>query len=288
MIQLSIIIPYYKSRDGLFRLLNTIPEYNWLEIIIVNDHSDDLFFDDVTHSRAILIQQTKGKKWAGAARNTGLDLAKGKYLLFADSDDFFLENAFNIIEQEIKGTVDVVYFSPVSCFENGNNSKRHISYKELVLMYIETKEELIRYRFHVPWSKLIKNDFVKRNNIRFDEVIASNDVNFSLKTGVLAQSIDAYDTPIYCVVENDSSLTKTYTKEVSDSRFAALCRYNDFLIDRNDHNLCAMSGHIWDGRRFGVRYLLGRFKFCLKMKYKLFYDWKHVMRVLKRELNING
>lgn len=78
-----------------------------------------------------------------------------------------------------------MYFFFVSCFENGNNFKRYIFYKELVLMYIEMKEELIRYCFYVFWSKLIKNDFVKRNNIRFDEVIVLNDVNFFFKIGVL-------------------------------------------------------------------------------------------------------
>lgn len=282
-IKVSIIIPYYKSKKSLFKLVKSIPEVEGIEIIIIDDHSYDIDIKDIRHSCAQLLRQQEGKKWAGAARNLGMSVSKGEYLLFADADDYFLPNAFNVILTYCAKNYDIVYFTPTSIKDNGERSKRHTSYKELVDAYIEKQDVSIKYRYHVPWSKLIKKSLVVDNNITFDEVIASNDVNFSLKSSFYAKNIIALKDEIYCVVESDSSLTKSTTLEVSNSRFNAVSRYNDFLISHEDNNLAAMSGHIWNARKFGMKLLLSRLFYSLKKGYKIFYDFQHIIKVIKRE-----
>ncbi|CAM3979296.1 MULTISPECIES: glycosyltransferase family 2 protein [Pseudoalteromonas] len=282
-IKVSIIIPYYKSKKSLLKLVKSIPEVEGIEIIIIDDHSYDIDIKDIRHPCVQLLRQQKGKKWAGAARNLGMSISKGEYLLFADADDYFLPNAFNVILTCCAKNYDIVYFTPTSIKDNGEKSKRHTSYKELVDAYIEKQDVSIKYRYHVPWSKLIKKSLVVDNNITFDEVIASNDVNFSLKSSFYAKNIIALKDEIYCVVESDSSLTKLTTLEVSNSRFNAISRYNDFLISHEDSNLAAMSGHIWNARKFGMKLLLSRLFYSLKKGYKIFYDFQHIIKVIKRE-----
>ena len=88
----SIIIPHHNSPSLLQRLLNSIPERNDLEVIVVDDNSDEekRAYSSRSDVKILYIDklQTRG---AGKARNEGLAVAQGKWLLFADADDFYKE-----------------------------------------------------------------------------------------------------------------------------------------------------------------------------------------------------
>ncbi|MFI8622106.1 glycosyltransferase family 2 protein [Marinomonas sp. NPDC078689] len=282
-IKLSVIIPYYNSKESLSRLLDSIPIFEAIEILVINDHSDDISDVIAKHGSAFLYEQVEGKKWAGAARNLGLKHARGEYILFADADDYFLDGFFSLVSEYFESGKDVIYFSPTSIKVNGESSKRHLRYEELVKNYVSAQDLAIKYRFHVPWSKLFRRRFLLENSIQFDEVIASNDVVFSLKSSVLAESVAADQRSIYCVVESDSSLTKIKSEEVLDSRFYASCRYNDFLRSIGDKNEAAMSQFIYHAYKFSFYKSLSVFFFCKYKKYKVFYDFSHIMKVAKRE-----
>ncbi|MBS0043582.1 glycosyltransferase family 2 protein [Shewanella sp. M16] len=284
-IKVSVIIPYHNSRESLVKLLNSIPDYEWLEVLIVNDHSDDISTIVSEFSRVKYLKQINGKRWAGAARNLGIQYSQGEYLVFADSDDYFLPEAFELIQSMLVCEFDLLFFSPVSETESGSRSIRHLGYKKLVEDYLESNSNDIKYRFHVPWSKVVKKDLVIKNDIYFDEVIASNDVNFSLKVACYAKKIIADNRSIYCVVESDFSLTKQLKEDVIDSRFEALARYNDFLININDPNLAAMSGHLYSASKFGFYKFLSRFFYCKYKRYRIFYSWSHIYSVLQRGLS---
>jgi len=278
----SVIIPYYNSRASLSKLLSSIPEHDWLEVIVVNDHSDSIEDIISKHKRSITFMQLKGHRWAGAARNLGLQKSVGQFILFADADDCFLEGAFDKVYNYCHKSNDLVFFTPTSRKESGESSTRHLSYKQLILDFIETGKDAIKYRFHVPWSKLVSRKLIVDNNILFDEVIASNDVNFSLKCSYFAKNIAVTTDEIYCVVESDQSLTKQLSEEVIDSRFDALSRYNDFLISKGDPNLAAMSGHLFSAYKFGFNKFLSRYFYCRYRGYKIFYSWSHIFSVIRR------
>lgn len=231
-VKISVIVPYYRSKKSLFKLINSIPEQGDIEIIVVDDHSYDIDIKEIHHPFVKLEQQVEGKKWAGAARNLGISIAKGEYLLFADADDYFVDGAFEKIDKYLNENFDLVYFNPTSINENGRPSLRHIKYSNLISNYIKRNDEAIRYEFFVPWSKLYKSELIKRNGIKFDEVIASNDVMFSLMSGFHSKNFEVTSEVIYCVVESSNSLTKVLSEDVVDSRFNVLCRYNNFIKEK--------------------------------------------------------
>ncbi|MDC9529672.1 glycosyltransferase family 2 protein [Pseudoalteromonas sp. Angola-7] len=278
----SLIIPYYNARVSLSKLLSSIPEYNWLEVIVVNDHSDNIEDIIAEHKRSTTFMQEKGRRWAGAARNLGLKKSTGQFILFADADDYFLEGAFEKVYSYCHKSNDLVFFTPTSKTESGDSSLRHLSYKQLILDFLKADKNTIKYRFHVPWSKLISRELIIDNNISFDEVIASNDVNFSLKCSLYAKKIAATTDEIYCVIESNKSLTKQLSEEVIDSRFEALSRYNDFLLSKGDNNLAAMSGHLFSAYKFGFYKFLSRYFYCRYKGYKIFYSWSHIISIIKR------
>ena len=94
----SIRIPHYDIPDLLMRCLKSIPVSKEIQVIVVDDnspHADTYLerYPELSRPYLEFIRTTKGGG-AGYARNVGLDHAKGQWLLFADADDFFVEDIY--------------------------------------------------------------------------------------------------------------------------------------------------------------------------------------------------
>ena len=238
----SVIIPHYNDIDGLSRLLKSIPLEDAIQVIVVDDNSTNIDFSSLemlcNDYNASLFKNTSANKGAGACRNIALSNAKGERLIFADADDFFTDGAFDVIKNTVKKpeaeNVDVIYFSPTSIYsDTGELANRHVPYEELVDKYIKCQDQAIRYQYFVPWSKVIRKDFVEQNTISFDEVIASNDVMFATKAGSLAKQIFVSSDTIYCVTRQKGSLTTKTNNYVRNTRLEVLIRYNEYLYRLN-------------------------------------------------------
>lgn len=239
---LSIIVPHYNSADLLAKLLSTIPNDPKIEVIVVDDHSTKKLveFSDCKRkygNRNIYFFENKiGKKSAGAARNTGIKYARGRYLLFADADDWFLDDFWSTVQRNIAGGADVIYFAPISQKTNGKKSDRHTHYEGLVKKYLtdvsHQNELRLRYLYWSPWSKLVKRSVVVKNNIFFDEIQYSNDLLFAAKLGAAAKTIKASDDVIYCILEHRGSLTARRSESVLMMRRKVYCRYYFYLWSR--------------------------------------------------------
>lgn len=276
--KLSIIIPYHDSLTSVLKLIESVPQDDRIEIIIVNDHSNCIadYISKFFNVRYYTLP--KGKRWAGAARNFGIEKSTGDYLLFADADDYFVSGAFDVINSYIPTEHDIIYFSPTSIKPDGSISSRHLPFCRLVDDFIMKSDPLIRYKHYVPWSKLINREFILQNNIRFDEVIASNDINFSLKLGYYAKSIHATKDIIYCVTDTSNSLTKQTSEEVLNSRFDAAARYNDFLIEHNINHQLPMQTHLINSFKVSWYKFLSDLFRCKHYRYKIFYSPKDIFK----------
>lgn len=227
----SIIIPHYNCPTLLYKLIESIPARDDIEIIVIDDNSKHFLnlSSFINYNISLFINGT-GIQSAGACRNIGLKKATGKWILFADSDDYFLPSAFDTFDRYINSNWDVIFFSPISIDLNtGLVSDRHIYFQKLVRRFINKESDQIKYSFSVPWSKLISNNFLKKHCFRFDEVIASNDIMFSLKVGSMANSIKAIDTNVYCVTNRSGSLVTLRNKDTLRARFMASMRRNKLL-----------------------------------------------------------
>lgn len=241
-ITLSIVIPHLNSRKKLIRLISSIPDSPEIEVIIVDDNSIETEQPrsiDLPKRKKIslLTKKNKGNS-AGACRNVGLSRAKGKWITFADADDFFLPGSLESALNEAKNakpTTEIIFFPPTSIFESNNQpSKRHTSYAELCAKHKEEPSK-IRYRFFSPCSKFISNELITRENIFFDEVVAANDVMFSTKTGHFAREIEISPKTIYCITQSEGTLRYNRSKEILSSRLNVTIKYNDFLAENEKH-----------------------------------------------------
>ena len=172
MPKVSIIVPVYKAEKYLHQCIDSILSQSFTdwELILVNDGSPDrsgAICDEYAQKDTRIRVIHKENGGVGAARNTGLENATGKYVAFVDSDDFcentYLENfglnktiTADLIIQGFKKFVDEER-------PGINYSKRLYTRNNLVEGILDNG----LLSFGAPYCKLFRRDFIERNNIRF-------------------------------------------------------------------------------------------------------------------------
>jgi cellulose synthase/poly-beta-1,6-N-acetylglucosamine synthase-like glycosyltransferase len=288
--RLTVIVPHYNSPRTLQRLIESIPALNWVEVVVVDDNSSEPIDELIAaYPNVRLLQLPKDRKGGGAARNFGLENSDGNWLLFADADDFFVDGAFDKVAEYLSSDVDVVYFAPTSLKEaTGEKGERHRHYEALLHTYSKTSDKSLLYRYFVPWSKLVARRLVERNSISFDEVIASNDMNFSLKVAFYAQKHAVDMSPIYCVTESNGSLTKQVSLAVLESRFYAVARYNRFLQAQGQgRHQVGINLQIYNMRHLGPRQVLKCLAYSLRHRMPLLRGLKPLARQILKDIRSN-
>lgn len=213
-IDVSVIIPVYNTKDYLIKSINSILNQSLkdIEIIIIDDGSTDGSFDVIKRYKEIdprvVIVKLDKNSGQSVARNIGLNIARGKYVYFFDSDDLLLikalEKLFHLAETN---NADVVYFSGKAEYESDelhrlypqyeSYYKRNNEYKDFLdgeSMYIDLVKN---HDYNVsPCLQFIRTSFLKENNIIFYEGIIYEDNIFSFDVIMHAKKVlviqDAY------------------------------------------------------------------------------------------------
>lgn len=240
----SIIIPHKDTADLLIRCVKSIPQRSDIEIIIVDDFSNETEFHKIQdldkYDRRIKIIRSTKRKGAGAARNIGISLAIGEWLLFADSDDFYENDFLSVIDRILKKDTDVLYFSAksVDC-ETLKPARRLPHIKSIFNNYFSDKKnglDAIKYKLFAPWNKVFNANFVKKYHLSFDETIKGNDITFTILAGYFAENIQVIPNELYTVTYRPNSMT--FAKRSIDSYICDICNHlmvNEFFdyIGRN-------------------------------------------------------
>jgi glycosyltransferase involved in cell wall biosynthesis len=229
ILRYSVIIPHYMDCSRLERLLKSIPvTRNDIEVLVIDDCSPDQILLTELKIRLpykqIIWLSTRYNAGAGAARNIGLDNSNGQWLLFADSDDQFLPNAFELFDEKLQPEDELVYYMAEGVIEyNGSPSARSDVFTHLVRAYStmlnESKRFELAIKHTVPWSKIYSRKFINSLGMRFDEVRWWNDVAFNVLAAVQTKRIRSIDSYVYRVHRRASSLTTDQSAEAFIQRF---------------------------------------------------------------------
>lgn len=228
MINYSIIIPHKNSPNQLQSCLLSIPVRDDVQVIVIDDNSSADIVDFCNFpkwgGRNYEYYLTKEGKGAGYARNIGLQHAKGKWLLFIDSDDYVLPTIDELFDNYVNCEADVIFFRPKAVMSDDVTkvSTRANLYNYLIDSYLDTgNENEIRTRFYVPWSKFVRMSLIHKYNINFEEIRYSNDVVFSVKVGCFASAIAVVDNSYYVVTESLHSLTSSFLSKPNELKIRA-------------------------------------------------------------------
>lgn len=202
--KISVIIPVYNTEEYLDKCIQSVINQTLkeIEIICVDDGSTDNSFEILKKyakidKRITVIKQEKLN--AGVARNAGLAVAKGKYLSFLDSDDYFELNMLEVMYQKIMDkNSDIIICRCKSIDLDNGKYNYQIFNKSLRLDIIPESnnfsvQEIPKIIFQFcegwAWDKLFRADFIISNNIKFQSIINFNDNQFTFTALCLAKSI---------------------------------------------------------------------------------------------------
>lgn len=220
----SIIIPHYNIPHLLQRAINSIPNREDLEIIIIDDFSSEQNKLELRKickedSRQIKLLEHSNNKGGGAARNSGMDIAEGEFVLFLDADDFFNDCIDELMTEYADDRMhDVIFFKANSVDNETLVPKDRLNYLndeiDEWLRNPDKGEVGLRYFFGVPVCKIIRRSVIIKNNLRFDETRIHNDTTFAYMLGYAANRIVADPRAGYCATVRSGSVSRQQSDEL--------------------------------------------------------------------------
>lgn len=239
---LSVIIPCYNATDTIVNTLNSLErqKYKDFEAIVINDGSTDNLDEiirEYTRNSDITINYIKQNNGGvSVARNTGLDNAKGQYIVFLDADDVYHCNFISSLYETLnKLNVDTVY-----CLFSRDIKKLSIEEDDGTVSCVErlsANEVMLNFMYKpmpMGFSTFIyKKSILEDNNIRFTpNVKYGEDLEFAWKYLPHCSTGAAIKKPLYGYYDNPKSAINTVNWGKTDL-LASIARVEDYLREVN-------------------------------------------------------
>lgn len=261
---LSIIVPAYNVEsyireclDSVFDNLSADNENN-VEVIVINDGSLDGTLDIVReynkeHPLILIDQKSTG---VSNARNCGMRVASGKYLMFVDSDDYLVSDSLDkllafLTENEDAEIVEYDFYE----FVNANNKLKDMH--EMPSVVCGRGEEIYAswvndsFFRHLVWTKIVLRDLVITNDVFFYEGIIHEDEEWTPRIFAYAKKVLYLPLHVYTYRIREGSLTSKMTRRSYFDRikvFDSLVRFsstNGFTVDYARALRCSASSLYW-------------------------------------------
>lgn len=209
----SVSIPHYNSPRLLARMLKSIPERDDIQVIVVDDGSkkeDVAELKQLQHKNLelILLGENMG---GGYARNIGLQNAKGEWFISVDADDYFADDTFDVFDQYKNESIECLVFCVLCVDSETGVVTREIVANHNVSEYLKKRtkktENLLRYHNLEAWNKLVSMDFIRKNQVHFENCRINIDVLYSILIGINAKKYKVIPNKLYYFTENPNSIT---------------------------------------------------------------------------------
>ena len=249
MPEFSVIVPVYKVEKYLKNCVDSIigQSYQEFELILVDDGSPDTCGEicdkyGTLDTRVKVVHKENGG--LSSARNAGLDIATGKYVIFIDSDDFWddanaLEHIHNYL---IETDADVLVFPAKRYYEN-KDKYTYIITSDVYRAKIIDRDVNASIRYMIEnniyraaaWNKVVKKSIIDSHTMRFKNGYLSEDMDWCGDLLLYAQRFDFYDNPFYAYRQqrNGSITTGKTEKLISDKLYMCEKGYRQALKLQN-------------------------------------------------------
>lgn len=236
---ISIIVPVYNAEKYLEQCLDSLihQTYPNIEIIVVNDGSTDNSSKIIEYYREkdkriyVINQKNKG---LSQARNEGVKIANGAFIMFVDSDDWInLETCNHLIQILYKNkNIDLIFWSYIKEYQNKITEEKYIlsdssnlqkiSYKKLRLRLFgltgsELKDPSNSNTLVTAWGKLYRTSYIKDNMLQFVDtnLIGTEDLLFNIQYFKYISEFYYLNKSLYHYrKENTSSLTNNFKPDL--------------------------------------------------------------------------
>lgn len=240
-INYTIIIPHHNIPELLDRCLSSIPRRDDVQIIVVDDCSRKELLPAIHEVEkkfpgVVFVYDKKGGG-GGHARNVGLTYAQGKYIMFADADDFF-NDCFNAILDDFIGAEEDLIFFKGNSVDTDSYAPAHRAdhLNEFVDAHLRGEDingNLLRYKFGEPWARMVKSSVIFDNDICFDETMIHNDTTYAYLVGYYGKTFRVDTRPLYCVTVRSGSVSVRTDDSRIKTRVSVFARAEQFYKTHN-------------------------------------------------------
>lgn len=214
---ISVIVPIYHVEQYLRRCIDSIigQTYKNLEIILVDDGSDDgcpAICDEYARkdNRIVVIHKENGG--LSDARNKGIEIAKGDYIAFVDSDDYIHKDMYKILMDEILRSSSDISICTYKYVYDNKPDEPDISYNDDYLVEVmDGRQSQHRYysgdimlELTVAWNKLYKKDLF--DGIRYPKGKIFEDEYTTYKVLYKSKKISFVNVPLYYYLQRSDSI----------------------------------------------------------------------------------
>ena len=212
--KVSIIVPIYNAEKYLEECIESVTKqtYKDLQIILVNDGSKDKSWElckKLKNSDSRIVIATQSNAGVSVARNKGLDLADGKWIMFVDPDDVLSKTIVEDLLTQVSAEIDII---ACGCYGFDGSYRKKDSFFKGNRIFKANKDDLYLQLMDashgqgndfvtaigVPWGKIYRHNFIKKCNLRFDPKLRRMQDNiFNMYAFYYAREIFYLDKPLY-------------------------------------------------------------------------------------------
>ncbi len=199
--KISIIIPIHNIEKYLEQTLDSLTKqtigHENLEVLMINDCSTDSSGEIIDryarkYKNFIAVHLSENCGLPGKPRNIGLEMATGEYLMFMDHDDYYSDDACEVLYNKITlENADMVLSRFIYVYDSGRTRKSPTLFGNASEIKVKTVEEDERFLRLGPtlWTKIFRRSFIIDNNIRFPEGMLAEDLSFVIHSLLKADGI---------------------------------------------------------------------------------------------------
>lgn len=227
----SIIVPVYNVEKYLNECVDSILRQTFedFELILVDDGSQDSSSQicdqyALQDARVNVIHQIN--RGQSSARNSGVEISKGKYIIFIDSDDYVESERFlSSIYEKAKTGIDIVNYKFRKYYDlekRFDECKYHFPSLDTQMNYGDKIAEIVKHDafYCSPWSKAVRGEVIRENHIEFLEGIVAEDQDWYYQVILNSRTIDGIDISYMVYRQRSNSVSTSWTiKNLQDCLF---------------------------------------------------------------------
>ena len=208
-IEISFIVPIYNVEKELVQCIDSLlgQSLNQFEIILIDDGSTDSsgkIADQYAAKDSHIKVLHQANKGLSAARNSGLNIARGEYIVFVDSDDWLKPNSIDLMYNEaITHQADLVMGNLIYCYPDGTEgspfNKVPATIKHTPISGKQCFIDLMENRSYPPMvcNYIYKRSFIEAHSLRFENVVHEDElwtpIAFCLAERAVVTDINFYN-----------------------------------------------------------------------------------------------
>ena len=225
----SIVMPVYNVEKYLDKAIQSVLNQSFtdFEIILVDDCSPDRCPDICNQYAAkysnVSVIHHEENKGLSMSRNSGLDVANGRYIWFMDSDDYVENNLLQKVYDSIReNPAEMILFGLVEDYYNKDGELTYSKERKPQQGFMTEKDMIhekvidleLQTLFGYAWNKIYQLDYLRKSQVKFEKITLIEDILFNVKFAENLQSMNCLDiAPYHYNRRLETSLTSVYVMD---------------------------------------------------------------------------